>query len=790
MNSMLLRWAVIFAVSLRTATALSATLQFDFGSAETARGHQSIGADTLYTEERGYGWTPDSRVKVDDQGEPDALRRDFAWSEDPAVFRIDVPPGIYRLTITSGDMSVGNHSTLASVNVDGVDFPRIFPLPGQYVTATAAFAVEEGFVEIRFETERANWLVNAITLEGTGEFVPAGLQHDEVVRNLHWEGMEEWPDPIAPVFSRFRTSLRDLPDPEPTGLAREDYLDLIEGNVDFFKAYQDDNGAILDPYEDEEVQYSTPAYALAAITLVAHAGRDDLLESATRAMDWSVRALSRREGADEHEDFYAPLLAHALPLFRTHAEESKTVEWEKLLGALDPYEIYRAGPGGGNWNAVALSGEALLYQLGLREDLDFVEQSLFRQGRFFTPWGLYVDLHSEAMAYDHFARLWLADMMADGYDGSLAARLDPLLYCGALTSLFMQSPAGELPTGGRSAQHQWNEAQQCATFEIYAHRALEAGDPELAGVFKRAARRSLASLQRWVRPSGELWIVKNRFDPADRHGFEAYSHHSQYNLLAMGMLALAHQRAGATESGPAHDEWTERVTPAETGGFVLDLRQNFHKVIANAGGHYALVDTSGLPNFDATGLLRIHHLHGEPLLGPSDGISQRNDPRKFAATGVSWKDGNDGWHSLAEHDKRAITSAGLTVREETPERVSFEIAYEGDFRNAEQVVERYRLTPDTVRLAASVTGNEGPTRMVWPVFAGDGERETEIEVKESEIRVSLETRMQRFQAPEAKGVWIGHERFHTRNGRAYLGFAEFETGDEPSLTIRPSPADK
>ncbi len=46
------------------------------------------------------------------------------------------------------------------------------------------------------------------------------------------------------------------------------------------------------------------------------------------------------------------------------------------------------------------------------------------------------------------------------------------------------------------------------------------GDAQGAGVFKRAAGLSLLSLQRWKRPTGDWWIIKNRFDPSLRHGYE------------------------------------------------------------------------------------------------------------------------------------------------------------------------------------------------------------------------------------------------------------------------------
>jgi hypothetical protein len=83
------------------------------------------------------------------------------------------------------------------------------------------------------------------------------------------------------------------------------------------------------------------------------------------------------------------------------------------------------------------------------------------------------------IAFDHFPRKYLAVMMEWGYNLSYANELHTYLYRGAWVSLLMQSPWGELPTGGRSSQFQWNEAQQSVTYEIYASKSAREGKPEL-----------------------------------------------------------------------------------------------------------------------------------------------------------------------------------------------------------------------------------------------------------------------------------------------------------------------
>ena len=48
-------------------------------------------------------------------------------------------------------------------------------------------------------------------------------------------------------------------------------------------------------------------------------------------------------------------------------------------------------------------------------------------------------------------------MLERGFAPTNASVYQELLRRAALTSLLLQSPAGELPTGARSSQHQWNE---------------------------------------------------------------------------------------------------------------------------------------------------------------------------------------------------------------------------------------------------------------------------------------------------------------------------------------------
>lgn len=56
-------------------------------------------------------------------------------------------------------------------------------------------------------------------------------------------------------------------------------------------------------------------------------------------------------------------------------------------------------------------------------------------------------------------------MLSEGYAGPNASDIRELNRRAAWVSTLMQSPAGELATGGRSSQHQWNEPATMITYE-------------------------------------------------------------------------------------------------------------------------------------------------------------------------------------------------------------------------------------------------------------------------------------------------------------------------------------
>lgn len=583
------------------------------------------------------------------------------------------------------------------------------------------------------------------------------------------------PFPFAETVSTLQHSLSKS-QIAPTGLTRSDYLDVINGIVSYFRHFQAPDGRIIDPFVHREVQYSTPCYAWAATALIVSGKRPDLLDSAIAALENALQQLAEAKPADRHGDFFTFPAMLAYEHLRDRVPLEHRQKWDQLLRTIDPYRAYRdvlteTRRTVHNWNVVAIAGEFLRHQQGFT-DLSFVERHLEVQLQHFTVEGLYRD-PNVPMAYDHFPRHFLAAMLERGYAGRHKAALNELLERSSWTSLLIQSPCGELPTGGRSAQHQWNEAMQCVTYEIWAKRKWREGDKIAAQAFKRAAHLALQSVKRWVRPSGELWIVKNHFDPALRHGFEGYSFHSQYNLLAASMLATAWLFAD--------EQIPEGTCPADVGGFVVHL-PDFHKVIANASGLYVEIETAADPNYNSTGLLRVHKAGVDPLVGPSDGAAIRDEP---LAIGIAWLEDNL-WQPLAGLGRKQIVNTTVTVHEATPQQVRFEIRYEVNRPKVRAVVETYELTPEQVRVTVEVDGKVDKLLVRFPALAFDGQRTSLIQVFGNTATVRLDNSQQTFRVEEPSDVTLYRVGRYVRSRNGYLEPIEGEVrGRKVVYTLQP-----
>jgi hypothetical protein len=321
--------------------------------------------------------------------------------------------------------------------------------------------------------------------------------------------------PLASTIAELRSRALAADSFRESGLTKVDYLTLIAANVDFFKQHQDARGAIIDPYDKNERQYSTPAFALDAAIVVRDLKRDDLLEPATRAMSFTIAALANRTTADGHADFYIPLIMHARRILKDRVPAETLATWDEQLRGLVPERTYRDTGANNNWNLVNVCGELLRRQDGLvsqdqlAPQLAYIDKSLASQLKHFTPMGMFTDPNSP-LAYDVFPRLWLEDVTADGaYRGLHSEQLWTDLTLGGLTTLLLFSPSGEWPSGGRrrgDRRMQRDSLESRGTersgWDVQTHRASGAGiDPPLA-----ASQRGTVDREEFCRSSESSWI--------------------------------------------------------------------------------------------------------------------------------------------------------------------------------------------------------------------------------------------------------------------------------------------
>jgi hypothetical protein len=531
---------------------------------------------------------------------------------------------------------------------------------------------------------------------------------------------------------------------ESTGLKREDYLRTIAKLVGHYRIAQDAEGRIIDLVKKIEYHYATPLYAHAAATLIA-SGYDrspELLDSVMRALDASTSELvyisttkpNERKGKTapgangNTSNFYIRPVMGAYLALQGVAPPERIAVWKSRLSGLDVKNTYQFYEGSHfNWPLVLLWGEFLRNRQGWTPD-SAIDHTLNIQGWQMTPLGFYFEYHSP-WAYEVFGRYFVVGMLADGYHGSEFDFWRDAAWRGAWSSLLVQAPDGEIPIGGRSAQHIWNEPESAAIWERYATAYAKAGKGQEAGMFKRAAHLALREANRWVDDQGRPQIAKNWYPPQNRHGYMGYSHYATYGLLAASMLSSAWEAA--------EDGIPERAAPADLGGVLVQVPE-LNSVIAHADGAYVNYLTRGDQDHDPTGLTRVHLRGVHPQLGPSCGAvanevdaaktkDKKASPKTVWGVGPIWT-GADG----AQVRLATVRDPGLRVitSQVAADGASFVAAVEipgpgGPHRVEESIV----LGQNQVRVSTRWTSPAAGTLAVsYPALTTDGRTATTIMV--------------------------------------------------------------
>lgn len=537
---------------------------------------------------------------------------------------------------------------------------------------------------------------------------------------------------------------------EPTGVDVSTYLDLMQIAID---AYPVDRIRRRETIRGDYLTLQPFSRLTNVLSCLISAGR---WQDRIALCEWMIgeccAELARLEQV-AFADFSTKEIMIAIDQFRAHASDSVRSGWLAELAKVDPMRTYAfaiRSPDDEarqhNIGVYNMVGEWLRSRAGLTNTDDYFARHWPVQLRRFDDNGMYRDPHCPLL-YDLTTRCQIQLMLGAGYDGPFTGALDALLCKAGMATLLMQSAAGEFGFGGRSNQFLFNEALIAANCEYEAARYRALGDDALAGAFKRAGHLAVQAIQRWlsVTPPRHL---KNFFPIDSGHGTEGYGHYDSYMITLGAFLVIAYRFAD--------DSIPERACPAETGGFVAWTSSSFHKVFANAGDYSLEIDTAADPDYDATGLGRLHRrdvpteLALSVPLSAGSGYTASTGERCWASISPGWRESNGEIRYLAE-----VFDADpeLTVLTAGGDRVEFRLRYDA-------VEETYALDVTGLRYSATVASGAAWLRV--PVLRSNGIDTTTVRLVGSALTVELNGSTHRVDF-DGEAV-LGDEVYANRNG--------------------------
>ena len=556
---------------------------------------------------------------------------------------------------------------------------------------------------------------------------------------------------------------------------KQRYLDLMEQAVD---AYTDEHIASYtrEVRENGLREHGYPRLTANIGILLAHGRHPERRDIFADMMELCCReilvARARTDAAGN--DFSVKEIVFCIEEVEKAGLFDRTVTdgWRNILAQIDPYAVYTciaAHPPEriSNWAAFGAASEQTRLAAGIGNERDFIENQVLSQILSFDENGMYRD-PNEPMVYDFVTRLQLAVCLTEGYDGAGKDELEEAFDRSALPTLLMQSVSGEIPFGGRSNQFLHNETFYAALCEWYAVRYAQRGNTELAGQFRSAARLAADSLSRWL-TAEEVHHIKNRYPPDSRMGCEGYGYFDKY-MVTMGSWAyLAYRWANLL---PADDSIPEVPCPAQTGGYVWETGEHFHKMFASCGGYFLEFEKNADPHYDACGLGRIHRrgVPGELCLTvpfavhPNYTIGE-NNPRALSLCSSLERNG------VRQYGADVPYRTSFT--EASPEKVTVTL------ENELGLTETYEITENGISIR--VHGGAG-TAYELPVFAFDGAEFTEIAVSENRRELTVTHRGFRCRYTTDGMFEDVGETVRNRNGE-YRHYRVSGTGDTVCVSV-------
>lgn len=589
---------------------------------------------------------------------------------------------------------------------------------------------------------------------------------------------------IKEYFVKYINSMEKSNNFEFTGMTKADYLDVMEKCLD---AYDYSSFETMSASGDIQ-SYSRVVCVMGALLSEGRlTDRDedyyslwiDMMDNACS----TIRTLSRKQA----NDFSIKELMLAYKAMKDKVKEEdkgKPAQWYENLSAFDPYTQYQYQINGSktvnNINVYNMAGEYLRYSEGMisEEELNqyYSEHWPWHIPSHFDENSMYLDPHNP-MLYDLTTRVQMQLISGLGYSGEYSKTIDSILKDAGLFTMFMQSSAGQMPYGGRSNQYLFNEVLIASNCEYEAARHKALGNDKIAGAYKRSAHLAVKSIDRWLNVGKH---IKNMY-PNTTFGTETYGYFDKYMVTAGSFLYIGYLFADDTiEEFPA---------PCETGGYVFETSDEFHKVFANCQGYSIEIDTDANYDYDSTGLGRIHK-EGAPIeLALSIPMTATPSYRLTGSVGTVTKTNASlcpGWQNEAGGIQylssiESSLDSDLKIITQTEDRVEFEVTYTGSaLSGCKGVTERYLI--DSTGVLVTVSLIDPIADKIYyqtPVFLTNGKEESSVTVDSYSIGVSLNGYTYTI---SSSGKVTGDEPVRTANRNGEYSLYSFEgSGDSISM---------
>jgi len=374
------------------------------------------------------------------------------------------------------------------------------------------------------------------------------------------------------------------------------------------------SGELDDPFFGEPTQYGTAYHAFcnaALAKLCPSPRREIVLDRAERGLDAALThtadidlpptlsEFDRATGSTKrssHRDFTWPAILKGYRLLR-EAGSTQAGKLAERIADVDVERSFRSRPPS-NWSSVWLSGEWIRLREGLSPfSVDQIDRWIapFFHKRILLDTGFYQQ-EGLANSYDLFTRFHLADMVAEGYEGSWREPLERLLVTGLDRSLLVQLSDGSLASAHRSTGHTWTIGAELAFFTLAA-RLVAHVEPARVIPAQAAARLAFESFIRWMRADGTYSPVENCLQPAARVGYERYSADAHYSSLALAFLATAVLAGFDADPG---EPTTVSTRPAS-----LVEGAPTHRAVIHSGRMSVQVNGNPAPDYDGFGITDV-----------------------------------------------------------------------------------------------------------------------------------------------------------------------------------------